>query len=375
MGSNKNILLISPWFKPSWKNGGTVTAVVNYVRILVKLGYNVTVLTTKQNGNDKLDIKHEVKEKNLTIYYYDCLIRFKGAAWSPGLVFSILRKWKKFDIIHLQSSRTLYEIIAWFLNILIPKKIILTPHASLMSSWIENIGNSTLSKLYNFIAKKTFYKKFIFHYLSIDEYNQSANKKNFVIIPNSLNLQNQEKTCFNKKAIFIGRIHPQKDIVKMFNWIKANKEWNLDLFGPVDDVNYHSFLLKRLSELNIASRINWMGYVKNSNLINMISDYSLLLMPSIVEGVSMTMMEAMSKGLPVICSNGVGNKHEILKYGSGLIVNSWDLNSPELTFDYSAIFELSKNSSKMYKDLYYEESVIQKWKKFLNEINDIYSKY
>ena len=51
------ILVVTPWYKPSWKNGGTVTAATNYVECLLNLGHEVKVLTTLQNGDEKLNIQ------------------------------------------------------------------------------------------------------------------------------------------------------------------------------------------------------------------------------------------------------------------------------------------------------------------------------
>ena len=63
--------------------------------------------------------------------------------------------------------------------------------------------------------------------------------------------------------------------------------------------------------------------MNKDKVIKMYSQYDVFCMPSIVEGVSMALIEAASFGLPSIITNGVGNHLEILEDNAGLITSKY----------------------------------------------------
>ena len=193
------------------------------------------------------------------------------------------------------------------MNLFKRKTLILTPHASLMSSWRSSIGNVKLVKLYHSFASKYFYSNFNIHYLSEQELSQSQvrSKKNFVI-PNCVKQIDCKRVTLNYHAVIIGRVHPQKAIERALHWLKINPNWKIDIIGPIDDEQYYNQLIIKAENLKVENRINWKGFVEHQNLMQSLNNYCLLLMPSLVEGVSMTMIECFSVGIPVICSENSG---------------------------------------------------------------------
>lgn len=83
--------------------------------------------------------------------------------------------------------------------------------------------------------------------------------------------------------------------------------------------NLESDLKKLAHQLNIASATNFVGHLSYPQLIAVYQQADLFVLPSSQEGMSNSLLEAMSCGLPVIASN-TGDASLLIK-DSGLIIN------------------------------------------------------
>ncbi len=106
----------------------------------------------------------------------------------------------------------------------------------------------------------------------------------------------------------VGELIPRKNHTVVLDALSDIKSKN-----QLDSIQYlicgRGELDKKLKEkalkLNIADHVKFLGYRKDVNEICTISD--LFVFPSIQEGLPVALMEAMSSGLPVICSDIRGN--------------------------------------------------------------------
>ena len=120
----------------------------------------------------------------------------------------------------------------------------------------------------------------------------------------------------------IGRIKPVKDLatlIKAFRLIK-NKRPNIALviIGPGnDDSNEYYLYLKILIEELKIEDIKFLGTI--DNIPEILSTFDIFVNSSIYEGISNTILEAMSQKIPVVASK-VGGTPELIDDGkSGLL--------------------------------------------------------
>ena len=86
-------------------------------------------------------------------------------------------------------------------------------------------------------------------------------------------------------------------------------------------------------------------------------------LPSYREGLSVFLLESLASGLPVICSNVIGNKNLVKNDYNGYLVN---INSPnEIRDSIMLLFQnknkynqLSLNSRKLSEELYNEDIIL-----------------
>lgn len=79
--------------------------------------------------------------------------------------------------------------------------------------------------------------------------------------------------------------------------------------------------------LGLTDRVRFVGNISPEKMINFMADHHVLLLPSLYEGLSNTLLEAGVAGLACIASNSGGNP-EVIKHGeTGLLVDPFDIQT------------------------------------------------
>ncbi len=127
------------------------------------------------------------------------------------------------------------------------------------------------------------------------------------------------------RVVFTGRLHPQKNIPLLLEaWTKVARRSsaNLILVGPG---NERQNLEELAASLGIADRVQFTGGVADP------ADYlraaDIFVLPSVAEGMSNSLLEAMATALPSVASRIAGNTDLIDDGRSGLLVSEPDASS------------------------------------------------
>jgi glycosyltransferase involved in cell wall biosynthesis len=117
----------------------------------------------------------------------------------------------------------------------------------------------------------------------------------------------------------IARFHPVKDqatLVQAFRTV-ASARPDVDLL-LVGDGPLHSELLAHVRRLDLVSRVHFLGV--RDDVPEILAAADVFCLTSLSEAASLTLLEAMMTGLPVVVSNAGGNP-EIVRHGrEGLLV-------------------------------------------------------
>ncbi len=113
----------------------------------------------------------------------------------------------------------------------------------------------------------------------------------------------KKKNKSKKEALFFSRIHEKKGILELLNsWsIIRPPDWILKIYGPVSDLNYMKKIKEKISKLSLENSVFIFDPVfeydqKEKIFLN--SDCFLL--PSKSENFGMSIVEALSHGVPVL---------------------------------------------------------------------------
>ena len=162
---------------------------------------------------------------------------------------------------------------------------------------------------------------------------------NVSFIPNGIDIKSLPSgidTRYTKQIIFAGRLSKEKGIYTVIETAKnLPKDINLIIIG---DGPEKSFVMESIKNYK---NIHYLGYQSKEKTIPLIRGSQLLIQPSIAEGISATLLEAMACNTPVITTN-IGGNIELFNNDCGILIEPE--NSMELT---NTIISLITNKKKL----------------------------
>lgn len=142
---------------------------------------------------------------------------------------------------------------------------------------------------------------------------------------NSLNYKRQLEDCFN--IFFVGRLSPEKGVATL---IRAASH----LSDIVPNILVHIMgggpLLEQLRELaqslGLSENVRFYDHLDHEKVPAHLVEADIFVMPSLVEGFSNAVVEAMAMGKPIVGSD-VGMLREIYRYNAGILFKPGEDNS------------------------------------------------
>ena len=302
---------------------GTERHVQQLCSLVNKNKYSLVVLCLSEGPLINL-----FKEQNISIHSIPRKNRFDISAAIQ--IYKWLKK-NRFDIIHSHSGYFVL-VIAKILKI---PKLIETKHGLKINfdainkhHLLYTVINRIKSKIVNKILtvsktdKDILIKKYNLHPnqivyipngIDVNSYNIS-NKKNITAIKNTYNL--------SKKDFIIGtisRMDKQKGLDYFLEaMVSLKKRITHIKWIVVGEGSELSKLREKAKQLGISDNIIFTGY--KTKVREYLSTFHVFVLPSLREGLSYAILEAMAIKCPVITTNIFGNKQLIVNGNSGLLV-------------------------------------------------------
>lgn len=265
-----------------------------------KLGHNITVYTLKP------DEENEKIERNYKVIKFKKNLGFFGNFISFSLFSQLMLTCNNFDLIHAHSHLFFSTNSCAFMRKMRSPPLIITNHGLISQTapvWVNNIYIPTIAKWTFKTADKiicyTEEEKQAIVRLNIDP-------ENIAVIHNGIDTNlfapsiKKEKT---NQLLWIGRFTPGKGVdylIDAFN-ILAKEHPNLKLImvgkGPLKENAY-----QRIKSLNLEKNVIIRDFIPNSELPGLYRQSDVFILSSIYEGVPRTILEAMSCGTPIVCT-------------------------------------------------------------------------
>jgi Glycosyltransferase len=159
-------------------------------------------------------------------------------------------------------------------------------------------------------------------------YQSIAPGANWVLLPNSVDipadLPAKKIDHSGISLVYLARIEERKGFFDMMNMLpalmKQFRNCKLYVAGQGDT----EMVIKRASEMNLADKIEVLGYIDYSQKDQLLRKGHVLLLPSYEEGLPMALLEAMSYGL-VPVTTPVGGIPEVIVHGrNGMLLQPGD---------------------------------------------------
>ncbi len=210
------------------------------------------------------------------------------------VIYLLLVMENKYDIIHIHEN-LLYPcaiLLKW------RYKVVITVHGMKGFKFYDN------KFLWFFFKKGLKSANKVVAVSLADKRLLSKELTNVEYVPNGVDLSFYKnlKAKVEKKITFIGRIHEQKGLIYLFEAFEKIKDkypgYKLEIIGEMND--YAKELRKKFPD----KRIIWRGFVSDRREIakSLKSAYCIVL-PSLWEGLPLTLFEALASSRPLIVSN------------------------------------------------------------------------
>jgi glycosyltransferase involved in cell wall biosynthesis len=322
------ILCVTPYYKPAYVYGGPTRSNSQLCEALVRLGAEVTVLTTNANGRELLDVPlgSSTNVDGVEVFYHPVVtVPPRTFFYSPALAKACRQKAGQFEIVFLDTvfTHAMGPAVAACQQAGVP--YVITLRSALLPWGLRH--NQWRKKLYLALVGDAYFNQAASLHctdpveaLAVEKLGLRAPT---FVVPNGLDTDRfsslpapgtmRQRLNIPDTAnilLFMGRLHVKKrpDIaVEVLAAAQALLgETHLILAGP-DEMDLMPKLQAQAINLGCASRVHFTGLLQGDEILAALADADLFLMPSEPESENfgMSAIEGMAAGLPVLLSEGV----------------------------------------------------------------------
>ncbi len=248
---------------------------------------------------------------NLKIPVYNVMSAEKFSLRSVDRVISILER-EKVEIIHSHDYKA--DLTAVISGRRSGIRSVSTPHG-----W--NRSGDLKLRLYQWIDQVVlrYFDRVVPLSPSLSSSLKLVKKENKILINNFIDTESlPDGSRYDSKAVaFIGRLIPLKrveDLIAAFSMVE-NQSVTLRIIG---DGPLRPSLEKLAEEMGVCDRVRFLGFRKDA--LDLLAESSILVLPSVTEGMPRTVLEAMAMGKPVIGSKIPGLQPLIEDGKTGMLV-------------------------------------------------------
>lgn len=346
--------------------GGPYHSVRSTCQAINRAGYHVTVLGTRDRKDQKLYPDHYIKQGSLARVI--ALPKIGPYNWHFSLnIGTYWKAVKNSDLLSIQGVWMLNCMIVAFLARISRKPYYVAvrgefsseselrrPHKKLMKPLVLNLFKGA---------------KFV-QVLNVNEEQAIRNygyHGDIRLIPNGIDSKEEERILEPKKKqiLYLGRLHPDKGIAELIkSWLRfEHSEWGLIIAGS--GANDYLQELKALAGANES--ISFSGPVYDQEKESLLIESKWLILPSLREGMPMSVLEAISYGTPVLISQQC-NLQQIVDNNAGLLIEP----DPQTLYNcLKLVFKLDDKSYETFRNNAIHLSNTEfNWDKLIKELFD-----
>lgn len=271
-------------------------------RLQAEAGHEITVVTCRTDSGQPSS-----EERNgYHIIRSDAPIRLFGNVISPSQVFSLLKHWDSYDIVHAHSHLFFSTVLCTLVRKFRSAPLVVTNHglvSQTVPGWLQRLYLPTIGKWIFRTADA------VICYTEAER-NQlvdlGVSPDTIHVIHNGIDtgvFAPSDSASPGEQILWIGRFTPGKGVEYLLKGFHAfsreHPDYTLVMVGrgPLRDE-----LTRMIREMGLEDRVVLKDFVSNTELPDLYRDSSVFVLSSLEEGVPRTILEAMACERPVVCT-------------------------------------------------------------------------
>ena len=325
------ILIINYEVPPLGGGAGNVSAYI--ARHIASCGVKVAVLTSHFRGLPRKEVIDGYQVQRVPVlrrHLYKCPIleMFSFVANSIIPSWQLARQFRP-DLVHIHSGFPTGPLAYW-LKVTLGIPYIMTLHGGEVPGFLpEEVGTlqkvlAPATKIVWSSAESVVAVSEGLRDLSL----QAVPSVDIQVIPNGVDCQRFSPTLACREQVgplqmlFVGRVVRQKGLSYLIEALAILKsrgitDWHLRIAG---DGPMRSPLEVQVAQSGIADSIEFAGWLPFDTIPTEMGCADLFVLPSIIEGMPLVLLQAMASGLPVIATSVCGNVDLVKPGDNGLLV-------------------------------------------------------
>jgi glycosyltransferase involved in cell wall biosynthesis len=293
--------------------GGGEEHISHLARELVGMGFDITLISRSlvNKGKDAPSTESHYDGK-FVIHRLDPKTEFENilgrASYIPLSLARSLKDRGRYDLVHAQSFSACLGAIA--LKKMLGKPAVITVHGIYQDSWRDILGSKAKANLYRKIEDFVLFRDYD-RIITVDQHFISVAKShgyplgNVRYIPNGVDID-EFKTGSERRAnsfLSVGRLVPQKGLEYLLRASAILKEKDVDHeIVLVGEGPLQKDLEKLARKLGISGTTRFLGRLPREELLEEYGNAGVFVLPSVWEGLPLTLLEAWAAGLPVLAT-------------------------------------------------------------------------
>lgn len=329
------------------REGGVEIVVEELCTRMVVQGHNVTCYNRGGHhvSGSEFDSKRLKEYKGINLKTVPTIEKKGLAAVSSSFFAALCCAFGKYDVVHIHAEGPAF--FAWIPKLL-GKKVIVTIHGLdwQREKWKAGFGAKFIRQGERNAVK--YADEIIVLSKGVQDYFEKTYGRKTVFIPNGVNRPKKQKAELitekyglekDSYILFLGRLVPEKGIkylIEAFKQVDTDKE--LVIAGGSSDTSEFENEIKELAKED--KRILFTGFVQGQELEELYSNAYVYVLPSDLEGMPLSLLEAMSYGNCCLVSD-IPECVDVVE-DKALIFQKSDVNSL-----YTKLVDICCNSSKV----------------------------
>lgn len=253
------------------------------------------------------------------------------------------------DIVHIHMSYKGSFVRANIINKLANKygaKVVVHLHGSEFEKWFYSLNKGKRDQVKNFLHNLDVLivlgEKWKSSILRIEPSTKVVVIRNTIEIPS-------EKTNWNEKQfriLFLGVLIPRKgvkDLLQAISLLKQENKLGKIKLTIAGDGKEKDSLFSESHKMGLDDIVEFTGWINENEKKRLFLDSQLLVLPSYNEGLPVSILEAISYGLPIIATNVGDVSSAVINGSNGFLFTPGDVSSLM-----NLIFDISCNRKRFY---------------------------